>query len=143
MSETTRTAVPFWYWIIAVIALLWNLIGLFDFYSSVTMNLEYLQASGESVVEFVKHMPMWAKAAWGIAVIASVLGSICLLLRKAWAFKLFVLALIGQILALIYQFTAEQKIEVEGATLATVIIFVIALFLIWFAHLANKKGWTN
>lgn len=139
MSEAI--VVPKWYWAIAILAILWNLFGGFDYFNSVTMNEEYLAPFGQEMIDFLKNMPMWAKGAWGIAILSAILGSVCLLLRNAWAFKLYVLAFIFMIISFAYQWTADDMPEVEGGSIMTVVVFAIAIFLMWFARMAKRKNW--
>ncbi|RZV34945.1 MAG: hypothetical protein EX271_13225 [Acidimicrobiales bacterium] len=114
MTDANTMSVPNWYWIVAVLAVLWNLFGGFDYFNSVTVNEEYLASFGQEMIDFIKNMPMWAKAAWGIAIFSAIAGSVCLLLRNAWAFKLYVLAFIFMIISFAYQWTADDMPEVEG-----------------------------
>lgn len=139
MSELVN--VPKWYWIIAVLAVLWNFVGGYDYYNSITVNEEYLGAYGQEMIDFVVNMPTWAKGAWGIAILSSIVGSICLLLRNAWAFKLYIVAFVFMIISFAYQWTADSAPEVEGGFIMSIMVFAIAIFLIWFSKMAKGKGW--
>jgi hypothetical protein len=143
MSETAKIKLPFWFWIIAVISLLWNGIGLMDYYNSVSLNEAYL-AQNPGWLEFIKQMPMWAKAGWGTATTLSVLGSAALLLRKSWAFHLFALSIVGMFVSFGYQMTSPLTPEMPvWMNLFTALIFVIAFFLLWFAGKSRSKGWIS
>ena len=133
--------VPKWYWAIAGLAVVWNLFGGFDYFNSITVNEEYLAPFGQEMIDFLNNMPMWAKAAWGIAIVSAIAGSVALLLRNAWAFKVYVLAFVFMIISFAYQWTADDAPEVEGGTIMSVIVFAIAIFLIWFSKMAKGKGW--
>jgi len=141
MSDISINKPPVWFWIIAVLATIWNLFGGFDYFNSVTVNEAYLSNYGQDMIDFLKDMPMWAKGAWGIAIISSILGSICLLLRKAIAFPLYLVAFVFMIISFIYQWTAATRPQVEGGTIMTVVVFAVAIFLIWFARMARGRGW--
>jgi len=135
--------IPWWFWAIAVFALLFNLIGLVDYYMSQTLNEAYL-SSVDGMMDYVKAFPVWADAAWGTAVTGSVLGALALLLRKKWAFIIFVVAFVAMIIAFMYQFSAPNKPDMGvGATIFTGFIWAFEAFLIWFAKLANSKGWSR
>ncbi len=128
------------FWTIAVLSLLWNLFGLMDYYNSVSLNADYLGAV-PGALEYVQAMPAWAKGAWGLAITASVLGSVCLILRKKWAFPLFGVALVGMLVSFGYQMTASNKPEIPGAAyIMTIIIWIVAIALTWYAKKKSAAG---
>ena len=100
MSDEINNKPSTAYWVIAATLLAWNLLGLYMYYGQSTATPESFANAGYSAdqVNFVMAEPVWAHAAYAIAVNAGVLGAILLLLRKAWAVPLFVLSLIGALL---------------------------------------------
>ena len=141
MTEVTNKP-PIWFWIIAVIAVLWNLIGLYDYVMSITVNQAYLESFGQEMLDFLKVMPMWAKLAWGLAIAGSVLGSIALVLRKAIAYPLYLLAIVVMAISFGYQLTTDAKPDTDMIMwIMTALIWAIALFLVWFARMAKNKNW--
>lgn len=139
MSATVKP--PVWYWIIAVFAILWNGFGLFDFYKSITLNEEYLSAY-PGYLDFIKAMPMWAKIAWGTAVGSAVLASLSLLIKKAFAYPLFILGVLAMFVSFGYQFTTSNKPESNGFMMVmTAVIFLLAFFFVWFAKKSKANGW--
>lgn len=140
MSENIEIKVPIWFWIIGVIAVVWNFFGLYDCFNSLAMNEEYL-SEFPGYLEFVKTMPIWAKAAWATATSMSVLGSIFLLLRKAWAWPVYILSIIGMIIIFTYQIMAKNAPAMTtGMIIFTMIIVVAAVFLAIYAKLMIAKG---
>ncbi len=116
------------------------MIGVIDYYNSMTFNEDYLSAF-PGILEFIRDMPLWAKAVWGVAIAGSILGSISLVLRKAWAVPIFGIAIIGMILSFGYQWTAPNKVDVPVWThVFTAVIWLIAFFLFWFASKMKVKG---
>jgi len=71
------------FWIIGGAALVWNLIGLVAYISSVTVSPEAMAKMTVEQQAFYSGTPTWATAAFALAVNAGVLGSLFLLLRKA------------------------------------------------------------
>jgi len=135
-----RPKTPWWFWVISITAIGWNLIGVMDYFNSVTLNEAYL-SEFDGMLEFVRDMPVWAKAVWGIAIAGSILGSLGLLLRKKWAYTLFVIAIIGMVLSFAYQWTAPNKVEVPSwVHIFTAIIWIIAIFLVWFSRKMTARG---
>ena len=132
---------PIWFWIIAVMAVLWSLIGLYDYVMSMTMNQAYLASFGQEMLDFLKVMPIWAKLSWGLAIAGSVLGSLALVLRRSIAYPLFALTIVVMAISFAYQFTIDAKPKPDTAMLImTVLIWAIAIFLVWFARTAKNKG---
>jgi len=73
------------FWIVGGAALIWNLIGLVFYIGHVTISPEALAAMPQLQQDFFAETPTWATAAFALAANAGVLGSLFLLLRKAWA----------------------------------------------------------
>ena len=76
---------PGWFWVVSVLGLLWNLVGLSMFYMQMAMTPEAAAALPPEQQQIHAAMPTVAYAFFGIAVIAGVLGSLGLLLRRRWA----------------------------------------------------------
>src|SRR5512145_1639621 len=103
MNEASAK-VPRHLWVVGVLTLLWNAIGAFD-YAATQLRLEaYMSQFTPEQLEYFYGFPAWAVASWAIAVWSSVIGSLGLLLRKAWAAGLFGLALIAMAVTFVYNF---------------------------------------
>ena len=88
---------PFWYWVVSIIALIWNGLGV-DGYLGQAYNTErYRSSFTTEELEIAASLPSWTMGAFAIAVFAAVIGCIGLLLRKKWAKTLFVLSLVAVI----------------------------------------------
>ena len=81
-------------------------------------------------------------AFWAIAVWGSVAGSIGLLMRKKWAMWAFVVSCVGMVCTTIYNFGITNGAEIMGSegVIFSVVIWVIALFLLWYSWSQAKKG---
>lgn len=93
-------------------------------------------------LEYFYGFPTWVVAAWAIAIWGSFFGSIGLLMRKAWAVWLFAAALAGLALTSIHNFLLSDGAAIMGqqAVYFTVLIWVIALFLFFYARAMAGKG---
>ena len=139
MTDTTKT--PIWFWIIAVVAVLWNLMGLSAFYSDMTITPERLAAMTEGQRGLYETQPLWAKIAFGGAVILGFLGSLGLLLRKPWAKIVLTLSLAFVLAQMAHSFmTDAYAIMGSGSLVMGIVVLVFALFLVWFAGFARAKG---
>ncbi len=129
------------FWIVGACALVWNLIGLVIYYSHVSMTPDALEGFTEAQQAFFNSTPVWATSAYAVAVTAGVLGSLFLLLRKAWAVPLFVLSLIGIVVQDLHAFVLSNGLEVwetKDIYLPAVVI-VVAIALVMYSRGAKKK----
>ena len=93
MTQDGKT--PVWFWIIAILTLIWNGVGLAAYADDITMSAgDFAQLTIEQQ-NLYANRPYWASAAFAVAVIAGFFGSIMLLMRKPIAVRLFLLSLIA------------------------------------------------
>ena len=86
---------PKWFKVVAVIALLWNLLGCLAFAMDLRMTPEDVAALPEAQQALYAARPGWAVVATAVAVIGGALGCLGLLLGRKWAFVLLLLSLAG------------------------------------------------
>jgi len=130
------------YWVISIMALLWNALGVWMYLYMTKVTPEELVTNyGQAFADIFANKPAWATGAFAIAVFAGLLGSIALLLRKKWARILFILSLIGVIIHDIWGIMAGT-LSVVGTfdKVMTVVVVLIALFLVWFARKKTQDG---
>lgn len=88
MSARTPAGVLFW--IVAVVSLLWNSIGIAD-YTMTHLNVEaWLAAYTDEQRAYFDGFPTWYVGTWAIAVWTAFLGSILLLIRSKLALPVFI-----------------------------------------------------
>jgi hypothetical protein len=143
MIDETKPAVPGWYWAVAGLALLWEALGCYMYIGKVTMDAAGLAAMPPAQREALVSMPVWATAAYAVAVWAGLLGAIGLLLRKRWARMAFILSLLGIIVQFGWWLLMSPVMSTIGPSAAAVpaFVFIAALVLVWFAGWSAKKGW--
>jgi hypothetical protein len=146
MTETAapgRAPTPRSLWIVGVLALLWNLVGANDYLMTQTQNETYMAQFTPEQLEFFYGFPTWLVAAWAIAVWGGVLGSVALLLRKAWAVPVFVVSLLAMTITAIWNYGFDDGMEVVGGGFElafTVVIFVVQLLLVLYARRMRDRG---
>ena len=144
MSDVINGRPPVSFWIVSGVALAWNLIGLFMYYSGVGATPEQLQAvyTPEQYAA-IEATPLWVTSAFAIATTFGVIASIVLLLRKAVAFLLFVVSFVALLVQDLYLFLLSDSLAVFGSSLLIIqgSVFAGALIWIWYASHARKKGW--
>lgn len=122
------------YWIIAILALLWNILGVIAYLGQAYMTDETLAALPESNQLYYSNLPAWVTAAFAIAVFGGFLGSIGLLWRKKWAYFLFVLSFVAIVVQQIHSLFIQDYIEISGAQVVLpAITLATAIYLVYFS----------
>jgi len=77
-----------------------------------------------------------------VGVWGALLGSLALLMRKSWAVVSFGASLLGLAASTVYNFVLSNGMEVmgEGGAMFNAVIWVIALFLFFYARAMAKRG---
>ena len=133
---------PVHFWIVAVLSLLWNAFGAFD-YLATQFELDfYMSAFTEEQLAYFYGFPAWSVAAWAFGVWGAVAGSVGLLLRKKWAVWAFGISIAGMLVNGIYTFVLTNGLEImgEASPILTAIIWVVAIFLMVYAIAMKKRG---
>ena len=138
----SRVKAPVHLWIIGVIALLWNAVGAFDYLATKLQLESYMSQFTEAQLEYFYNFPAWVTAFWALAVWGAFAGSIGLLMRKKWSFWAFAVSAAAMVITSIYNFGMSNGAEImgQGAVVFSVIIWVIAFFLLWYSWWLSKKG---
>ena len=133
------------FWVIAVVALIWNLMGVMAYLGQAYMTDEALAALPEAERVFQENYPAWATAAFAIAVFGGAIGCILLLLRKKMATTLFIVSLIGVLVQMAYNFMMSKAAEVygPGGMIMPVMVILIGFFLVWYSKQSTTKGWLS
>lgn len=138
MTDISNTKPPVWFWIIAVVALIWNGLGVMAYLASAFMTDEMIATlPEEQQAEYLIEHPTWYTAAFALAVFCGALGCLALLLRKKWAYMLFIVSFIAATIQHVYLF-----VTIEGMSVVMpIMIIVFCGFLVWFAKSSTAKGW--
>jgi hypothetical protein len=137
-----KTKTAWWFWLIAVLATLWNSGGVFDFLMTHTHNEAYMSAFTESQRQYFYSYPIWASAVWAIAVFGAFSASLLLFLRTKFAFYVFVASLIGMVGSFGYQLVSDVPDDLynSGNIAFTIVIWVVAILLTWYARSMTLRG---
>ena len=143
MGTTIAAPRPTSYWVVAILALLWNLAGVAMFCLQVTMDADAIAALPAPQREVYEATPAWLNAAFGVAVVAGLLGAIGLVLKKRWAVSLFLLSLVAVLVQIAAAYAVTPAWAAYGPTglVMPVVVTAIAAFLWWYARSAAAKGW--
>ena len=136
MTISTTNKPPMWFWIVSVLALIWNGMGVMQ-YLQQAYNTESFQAMcTPEELEVYANLPSWYTAVFAFAVFGGVLGCIALLLRKKIAYVLLLISLIAVIIQMSY-----VTFSLKMANIMTPMIVIVSILLVWLATSATKRGW--
>tara|TARA_R110002095_G_scaffold72980_3_gene62109 strand:- start:1308 stop:1721 length:414 start_codon:yes stop_codon:yes gene_type:complete len=137
MNEANQK--PHWsFWVICIIALVWNLMGCANFIMQ--MNPNSLVNYPDTVKFLVANRPQWATIAFAVAVFSGIVGDVFLLLKRSVSFYLFIASFTCIILTNIHTFNISNSLEIWVGSLMSLIV---AAFLIWYSAFITKKNWIN
>ena len=134
---------PLWLNIVAVVALLWNLLGAMAVIMNFMITPEAIAALPAAQQQMYAETPIWSSYASLLAVSAGALGCAALLMKKAFASVFFMLSIIGLVLQNIGIFVIVDAIAVLGSSVLLMqgSVFVIAIGLLLLAKMAMRRGW--
>ena len=129
--------------VVAVLALLWNLFGLFSFYMHLTAGPDVVATWPEAQQQIAAATPRWIFVPFAIATIGGVLGSLGLLLGKRWAVPVLLLSLLAIVVQFgsIYAITPTWALTGIGGGILPLGIALFGLFLWQYARKAAARGW--
>ncbi|WCO03207.1 hypothetical protein [Psychroserpens ponticola] len=138
MTDYSNSKPPVWFWIIAVVALIWNGMGVLMYLTHAFMTDDMIAAlPEEQQAEFLIEHPSWYTAAFALAVFCGALGCLALLIRKKWAFMLFLISFVTATIQQVYIIAT-----VEGASpVMPLMVIIVCAFLVWFSKMSSAKGW--
>lgn len=128
--------------VVAVLLLLWNLMGVAAFFMQYTADLGELAKTDPDTARAFAQMPGWAWAVYAVAVIAGTLGALALLLKRKLAVPLFALSLVAVVIQFGWTFLGTDLLAVKGWTTAIfpAVIIAIAVFQLLYARSIAAKG---
>jgi len=134
---------PAWFWIVAVLMLLWNGVGAMAYIGEAMLPAEALQALPEGQRILILGRPAWATAAYAVAVFGGVAGCLLLMIRRRPAVAVLTLSLLGVLVQMGHAFLLADAFRLVGAagTALPALVVAGALFLVRFARHARAKGW--
>lgn len=141
MTEKVKT--PFWFWLLALFGVLWYGMGVAGISYQLTLEPEALEEFGKTNPSVLLHTPMWYVVAFAISVFGGLTACISLLLKRAMARSLFIIALISVLVQMTYTIFIDGNLGVygPGGLIMPVMITALAIFYVWFSGYAIKKHW--
>ena len=129
-----------WYWAAAIASLLFMLVAVSGYLLDVTGDPSQLPVDQRVVAEA---RPMWAMAAYAIAVWTGLAGTVLLLLRRKFAQPLLLVSLAAAVITFVpYAVVPGVRDNINTNDIAFAIgILVITWTIFWFARHSAQRGW--
>ena len=143
MERSDTSTPPVWFWVISVVALLWYLMDTAAFLMHVLMTEETIASMPENQQHQYRDVPFWVNIVFTCEVFGGTVGTISLLLRKKWAFPLFVISLLGVLAQTSNIWFLTDAISAMGvpAIVMPLVAIIIGTGMIFLAKSAISKGW--
>lgn len=139
MTTTTTQKPPIWFWIVAVIGLIWNGMGVNAYLQQAYNTESFRNMYTEEQLNIVANTPTWVTAAFAIAVFAGFFAFVFILLRKKLGYTLMLLSLLAVIVQMSYILINGYQSDM----MMTIMIIVSAIVFVVLARLFKQKGWIN
>ncbi|MFT5113980.1 MAG: putative membrane protein YiaA [Parasphingorhabdus sp.] len=139
-NPTLRT--PWHLWGVGVLGILWYLIGLYDFSSTILRETTYTAYFSKEMHAFYDAMPWWAIIAWGGAEFSGITGGILLLRKSRFAVNALIAALIFIFVNSIYNFVIKnaEKALGEAAFYFEALVIVSTVSFLMYALRMRQTG---
>lgn len=137
------TKPPPWFYVAAVILILWEIIGCLAYLSQVTMSAADMAQLPAAQREIWAMMPPWVTSAYALAVWLGLAAGIALLLRFKIARSLYIVSLIAVVVQFGWTFLATPLLTTIGGSAVIFPLFIIAVgvMAVWFSGKAAGNGW--
>lgn len=134
---------PRWFRPVAVVALLWNLLGCVAYLADVTISPERLTRMSAAQQALYAARPSWAVAATATAVWFGAAGSLGLVLHKKWATWPLVLSLVGVVVQDLWLFVLSGAARQAGAVafITQGLVLLVAVALVALARRGTAQRW--
>lgn len=141
MAYSTRPKM--WFWIVTILFLLWNLMGVGAYIFEMSGDMESMAAYyTKEQIDFFTSFPDWYTWSYGIAVFAGLFASVALLFKKRQAVLLALLSLIAVIVCRVYDLTVDAWSIMDVVDRFFLILVPVLSILLWlFARSVRVKGW--
>src|SRR5689334_558573 len=129
-----------WYWVAAVLSLLFMAMGCFGYIMTVTADPVTLPVDQRNLIEA---QPTWMIAVYAIAVWVGLIGTIMLLMRRKLAVPLLLVSLvcaIGTFLPYLVVPAVKDLVTTNDIAVAVVVVLITGT-IYSFARHSRQRGW--
>lgn len=140
MATALTPSLPRWFTIAALLAIIWNAFGVAMYLSSVGLFGDPMAGLSERERDAAASIPALVTGAFAIGTFAGLIGSVGLLLRKAWAQPVLLVSMIALMVLEGWIVFLSGALEVFGLAVP-VTVTAGAILLFWLATHARRLGW--
>jgi len=143
-TDSTQPKTPKWFWVLVVIFLLWNIMGVLSFFGHTFITEEALAKLSENERALYGEYSTWTTIIFAIATFGGLIGSIGLILKRKWAKAFFIISFLAIVPQMTHNVFFTKSIDVYGlgqAITMPVLLVLIGAFLIWFSNFSINKNW--
>ena len=142
-TKATRATATRSFWILVGLFLIWNLLGVFHYLTSVNATVESLVAQGMTIkqAEVFYNTPSYHYAVFALGVWSGLLGATLLLLRKAWAAPVFLFSVVMVIVSFVLD-AVGGNLSALGLSYLRIMTFtlMLAIFEAWYSKRMKVYG---
>ncbi len=133
------------FWIISSTALIWNIMGVFNYLTQAFMTNDILASLPKDQQVLYQDVPAWVTAAFATAVFSGTLGALLLLLKKKIASTFFILSFAGIMIQMTYGLFISENTDSYGplGLLKPIMIIAVGGYLIWYSKKATEHRWLS
>lgn len=134
-----------WFTPVAIIALIWNLMGVVAFIMSPVLNPGAMALLTDAEQAMYAATPLWATVAFAVAVFSGAIGSLLLIIKKAVAKQLLVASLVAVLVQMFHAYFISNSWEVfgPGGTIMPIMVILIAIYLVMLSKQAIANNWIH
>ncbi|MCF1430592.1 MAG: hypothetical protein LPH21_10270 [Shewanella sp.] len=125
------------------VSLMWNLLGVMNFFFQLTIDAQSLALMSEAQRLMVEATPGWLTALFGVAVFSGLIGCGLLMFKQAKGAPVLLLSLIAVLVQNVASFLLLDAYSVLGvsALVMPIIVTLWALVLVWVSRVGIARGW--
>ncbi|MGB5983639.1 MAG: hypothetical protein WBG46_15995 [Nonlabens sp.] len=130
------------FWIIALVFLLWNLIGMAFFFTEMFASDMIVAQMNDHQAAIYENRPAWYMGNYAMAVFGGVMACIALLFKHRSAVWAAAISFLALIISTIYNFNIGAWDYVgDGDKVTFLLVPILGLLLLLYTFYARKKNW--
>lgn len=138
-SHPQRVRVPFHFWVVGMILLLWNFWGLFG---AIAAQVHLIPEMPAEAVAYLDRQPLWFMLLSDLSPLAGAAGALALLVQSRWAPPLFLVQIGVMVLGNVYDVAmgSSPLLTVPETRLSTAFLVAVLAAQTWYAHRMARRG---
>lgn len=137
---TAPASRPNWLLPVAALGVLWNVVGVTMYLSSVGVFGDPMASLNEGERAAASSIPGWVMGAFAIGTFTGLIGSVGLLLRKAWSQPVLIASLVALMVLEGWIIFFSGALEMFGLAVPLMVV-AGAILLAWLATAGRRRGW--